>query len=78
VPRVLRTLEADSCLFTWNNFYQNMDIYYVAHLVNWIFAALICREKYILLVWSVYDELIEISAKHLMPHFAECWWDQII
>jgi phosphatidylserine synthase 2 len=28
--------------------------------------------------WSLFYELIELSAKHRLPHFAECWWDSLL
>ena len=55
-----------------------MDHYFVIHVVNWFAAALILRDVWLLNLWSILDELLELSWEHILPHFRECWWDHII
>jgi phosphatidylserine synthase 2 len=52
----------DHCELEWANFVDNLDHYYVVHCVNWLFAAFICRDAYILFFWQFLDEIIELSA----------------
>ena len=47
------------------------------HLINWFLAALVARDALFLHLWSVYDEVIELSTQHVLPHFRECWWDHL-
>ncbi|CAG9314578.1 PTDSS1_1 [Blepharisma stoltei] len=75
----MRTENYDrNCEFTIQNVYKLSDFYLLAHFLNWFFAALILRDYYILHIWSVLDELIELSLKNIRPNFAECWWDSLI
>ena len=67
----------DNCDLTWENLIDNFDHYYLVHCINWLLATFICRDKYILLYWQLFDEIIELSAQHILPHFRECWWDHI-
>ena len=48
----------DNCEFEWINIFDNMDHYFAIHLINWFAATLIVRNRLILHVWSVYDEII--------------------
>jgi phosphatidylserine synthase 2 len=67
----------DNCEFEWVNIWDNLDHYFLSHCFNWFVAASILRDAWILNLWSVYDELIEISWQHILPHFRECWWDHV-
>jgi phosphatidylserine synthase 2 len=62
---------------TWENFYDNFDHYYLVHLVNWFLASFVIRDAWILHMWSILDEALELSWQHILPHFRECWWDHI-
>lgn len=66
-----------ACDLTWENMKNNLDHYFAAHFINWFMAAIIMRDPLPLHIWSIYDEFIELSAQHKLPHFAECWWDHI-
>mgnify|MGYP002621399242 CR=1 FL=1 len=57
VTKEMHTYE-ENCEFLWENIYDNMDHYFVIHIVNWFFAALVVRDYYILHFWSILDELI--------------------
>lgn len=67
-----------NCEFELKNIYDNMDHYFLSHCVNWTMAALILRDAFILNLWQVWDEVIELSWEHILPHFRECWWDHLI
>lgn len=30
-----------------------------------------------LTIWSLLDEVIELTFKCALPHLSECWWDQV-
>ena len=68
----------DDCELTWDNFKDNLDHYYLVHLVDWFLASFVIRDFYILHFWHVLDEVIELSWQHILPHFRECWWDHLI
>jgi phosphatidylserine synthase 2 len=68
----------DDCDFTVENLWSNVDHYFLVHLVNWFLASLVIRDAYVLHLWQVLDEWVEISAQHVMPHFRECWWDHLL
>ena len=68
----------DNCEFTLENVISNFDHYYVVHLCNWFLASFVIRDAYILHFWHIFDEVIELSAQHVLPHFRECWWDHLL
>jgi phosphatidylserine synthase 2 len=68
----------ENCDFEWANLWDNFDHYFLIHVINWFCAALIVRDYYILHFWSIFDEIIELSWQHILPHFGECWWDHVI
>ena len=68
----------DNCDLNWVNFYDNFDHYFLIHCVNWFTVSLMLRDAWILNIWQVWDELIELSWQHILPHFKECWWDHVI
>jgi phosphatidylserine synthase 2 len=68
----------DNCELEWENIWDNFDHYYLIHWVDWILASLVIRDPYILHFWQVFDEVIELSLQHILPHFRECWWDHLL
>ena len=68
----------DNCELEWENFWDNFDHYYLVHLCDWFLASLVIRDAYVLHFWQVFDEVIELSLQHILPHFRECWWDHLI
>ena len=67
----------DDCDITWANIIDNMDHYFLAHFTNWFLAAIILRDAPVLHMWSILDEILELSAQYKLPHFRECWWDHV-
>jgi phosphatidylserine synthase 2 len=68
----------DACDFNWPNFRSKLDHYYLVHLGDWFLSSFVLRDFYMLHIWSIMDEIIELSWQHILPHFGECWWDHII
>lgn len=67
----------DNCEFTWANFYDNLDHYYLVHWGDWFLSTFMLREFYVLHSWQLMDEIVELSWQHILPHFGECWWDHV-
>ena len=53
------------------------DVHFVAHLAGWWFKMLIIRDYYCAWIISASFELVEISLRHMLPNFWECWWDHV-
>ena len=68
----------DNCEITMENFLDNFDHYYAVHLGDWFLSSFVMRDYYLLHMWSIMDEVIELSWQHILPHFRECWWDHLI
>ena len=73
----MHTYEENCDLTLWR-LWEDMDHYYVVHWCDWFLASLVLRDAYILHFWSIFDEFLELSFQHVMPHFGECWWDHVI
>ncbi len=54
------------------------DMYFVAHAFGWWLKMLIFRDVAICIYLSVTFEGLELTFKHWLPNFAECWWDSLI
>lgn len=66
----------DACALTLPNIRNAvLDIFTVAHLVGWMFKAVMLRDFWIAQAISVLFELAEYSLAYLLPNFNECWWD---
>jgi len=68
----------DNCELHLENIWDNFDHYYAVHICNWFLASWVIRDTYILHMWSVLDEVVELSWQHILPHFRECWWDHLL
>lgn len=51
----------DDCEITLKNFWDNFDHYYLVHLCDWFLASFVFRDAVLLHMWSVMDEVIELS-----------------
>ena len=71
-------LYAVDCSFTWENLSSRFDVFILAHFLGWIFKALLVRHAGILWAISIMWECTELFFAHVLPNFAECWWDAII
>lgn len=56
---------------------EKLDIFVLAHFGGWFVKALVIRDTRLLWVLSVLFEAAEISLRHVLPNFWECWWDHV-
>ncbi|XP_070550344.1 phosphatidylserine synthase 1-like isoform X2 [Ptychodera flava] len=63
---------------TLERIWSHMDIFAFAHFSGWALKALLVRHYGICWTISVTWEITEVAFAHLLPNFAECWWDQLI
>lgn len=70
---------ATDCSFTfdlvWDNFY---DLYMFSHFMGWVVKCVMLRDVLVCWIISITWEFIEIATTHMLPNFAECWWDQVL
>ena len=71
-------LYAVDCSMTWENVSSRLDVFILAHFFGWIFKALLVRHTGILWAISIMWECTELFFAHVLPNFAECWWDAIV
>lgn len=70
---------ANDCSFTWEAIWPTLnDRFIIAHFFGWLIISLVVRNRSICWISSILWEFIEISLTHMLPNFAECWWDQLI
>ncbi|XP_020600359.1 CDP-diacylglycerol--serine O-phosphatidyltransferase 1 isoform X2 [Phalaenopsis equestris] len=63
----------------FNNVYETLfDEFVLAHIFGWWGKAIMIRNQSLLWVLSVGFELMELTFRHMLPNFNECWWDSII
>ena len=53
------------------------DIHFVAHFLGWWFKVLIIWDAKICWICSIMFEVLEITFRHWLPNFYECWWDHV-
>ncbi|ESN91531.1 hypothetical protein HELRODRAFT_70414 [Helobdella robusta] len=58
--------------------WSHLDIFAVGHFWGWAMKALLVRHYGICWTISVLWEVSEVPFAHLLPNFAECWWDAIV
>jgi len=54
------------------------DEFFLAHLVGWWARAALFRDFTLTWTTSLLFEFVELAFEHMLPNFAECWWDKII
>lgn len=61
-----------------NNIYEAVfDVHFIAHLAGWWFKMIVIRDVKMAWIISASFELIEISLRHWLANFHECWWDHV-
>ena len=55
-----------------------LDVYMMAHLMGWWMKMLIVRDVKLCWVLSLIFEFMEVSLRHQLPNFWECWWDSLV
>jgi len=81
-----RSYAEDCRLYTPENpnssFYPLMstlnDEFMIAHGLGWFGKALLLRDVKLCWILSLLFEIMELTFEHMLPNFAECWWDHII
>ncbi|CAI4223695.1 unnamed protein product [Auanema sp. JU1783] len=63
---------------TAERIWSHMDIFAVGHFLGWAMKALLIRHGVICWYISIAWEMTEVVFTHLLPNFAECWWDAIV
>lgn len=70
---------AENCELTWATFSDCLfDVYFLSHYLGWVVKSAMVRDWLACWFISITWELIEIATTHMLPNFAECWWDQWI
>ncbi|KAL4456162.1 hypothetical protein ABPG74_014123 [Tetrahymena malaccensis] len=60
------------------NLTDKLDVFFVAHFIGWLVKMFICRDFKLCMIQSILFEFLEITFRHWLPNFYECWWDSII
>lgn len=55
-----------------------VDEFVPAHILGWWGKTLMLRDPSMLWVISIGFELMEVTFRHWLPNFNECWWDSWI
>ncbi|XP_034030861.1 phosphatidylserine synthase 1 isoform X1 [Thalassophryne amazonica] len=63
---------------SWERILSHFDIFAFSHFWGWGMKALLIRSYGLCWSISITWELTELFFMHLLPNFAECWWDQVI
>ena len=53
------------------------DVHTVAHFLGWWGKMMIMRDWYVVWACSIGFEICEITFRHWLPNFWECWWDHL-
>lgn len=51
------------------------DEFVVAHVLGWFGKAMVLRSYTLCILLSVGFEVMEVTFRHMLPNFNECWWD---
>ncbi|XP_073134037.1 CDP-diacylglycerol--serine O-phosphatidyltransferase 1-like isoform X3 [Henckelia pumila] len=63
----------------FKNVYDTLfDEFVLAHFLGWWGKAIMIRNQPLLWLLSIGFELMELTFRHMLPNFNECWWDSII
>ncbi|XP_036193689.1 phosphatidylserine synthase 1 isoform X9 [Myotis myotis] len=65
-------------VITWERIISHFDIFAFGHFWGWAMKALLIRSYGLCWTISITWELTELFFMHLLPNFAECWWDQVV
>eukprot|EP01017_Pseudomicrothorax_dubius_P042827 TRINITY_DN7046_c0_g1_i1.p1 TRINITY_DN7046_c0_g1~~TRINITY_DN7046_c0_g1_i1.p1 ORF type:complete len:394 (-),score=48.65 TRINITY_DN7046_c0_g1_i1:11-1192(-) len=60
------------------NFIDALDFYILAHFFGWWVKMLVVRDWKLCMFLSIFFEWLEITFRHWLPNFWECWWDHVI
>lgn len=71
------TPENPKCRFI-NVYETSFDEFVLAHIFGWWAKAIMIRNQSLLWFLSIGFEVMELTFRHMLPNFNECWWDSII
>lgn len=54
-----------------------LDCHFVAHFAGWWGKMIFMRDWYIAWICSILFEVCELTFRHWLPNFYECWWDHL-
>jgi phosphatidylserine synthase 2 len=54
------------------------DEFLLAHLLGYMGKMIVLRDWKMVMFISFGFEVVEFSLQHVLPNFAECWWDHVI
>ena len=54
------------------------DVFLIAHLGGYWAKTLVLRDWRVVTAVSIGFEIIEVTGQHVLPNFAECWWDHLL
>jgi len=65
-----------------NSYFANFsdavfDVHFIAHFLGWWGKMIIMRDWYVAWTCSIGFEILEITFRHWLPNFWECWWDHL-
>lgn len=63
---------------TFERIYNSFDVFAWGHFIGWATKAVLVRHYGICWTISVTWEITEMAFAHLLPNFAECWWDAYV
>ncbi|XP_049932318.1 CDP-diacylglycerol--serine O-phosphatidyltransferase 1-like isoform X1 [Nymphaea colorata] len=70
---------SDNPTSRFKNVYETLfDEFVLAHIFGWWGKAIMIRNQPLLWVLSIGFEMMELTFRHMLPNFNECWWDSII
>jgi len=70
-------LKNESPYFNFEGIKTSIDFYMMAHFFGWVLKSIYIRNVYICWILSVSWEIIELSLRHWLNNFYECWWDSL-
>lgn len=70
--------KTDFPFVNFENILISVDFYMLIHFVGWVYKMIFVRDVYMCWFLSVTWELIELSLRHWINNFYECWWDSLI
>ena len=73
-----RIYTPENPISSFNNVYEaSVDVHFAAHLIGWWFKMMVMRDVKICWICSITFEVLEITFRHWLPNFYECWWDHV-
>ncbi|EPS64481.1 hypothetical protein M569_10299, partial [Genlisea aurea] len=69
----------ENSMSRFKNVYETLfDEFVLAHIIGWWGKAIMIRNQLLLWALSIGFEVMELTFRHMLPNFNECWWDSII